>query len=172
MRRIAILAVCVTMMVGCDYGLDKTDPIVQEMQAVLADAQDAAATTKARLETLPPGPEREEALAQLERTSQIIDMLEEPLSSSETTAEALEKTGAEVVKLLPPPFNVIGIGVLGLLATFRAIVNRRRAVKLAESIDDHVTLSDEEKKQVSKAQGPAIKRIVDEAQGKRAKLPI
>lgn len=100
------------------------------------------------------------------------------LSGAEDKLDAGEKGGQVVVPFIPPPYNTfVGYGLALALGLFRARVQKQRAILMAKSIEKAkavggLTLTPQQVAILNAEQTPAIKAIVDEAQGKKVGMPL
>jgi len=96
------------------------------------------------------------------------------LANARDGLDVAEATVQSTATFLPPPWNAMlaagGGLILGLL---RAAQNRKHGRAIAGSVDGRLTeLDPAAAAAISAAQGAGAKRIVDEAQGKKLKLPF
>ena len=154
---------------------------VAKAQLVAAEAQIAA---------LPPGEARDtaermraEALALIDKGEPTLAKVQASLALArarlEGATDGVDAAAAAIEAAqpwVPAPYNLLipwaAAGLLGI----RNAYNRWRGWKLASSVQDLVMpggcMSEDTAKKLSAAQGAGVKAIVDEAQGKKLKIPI
>lgn len=161
---------------------------VTTAQEVINNAIEEKAKIDKQIAEMEPGAERDYLIAVSEDYQKVIDNgrkwvdwagvrlseLETQLAEAQNEVDVFEAAGKTVSNTLPPPFNVYGLlGVTTVAAVWRAVKNRSAARNIAKSIDTIVaTANDTQKAGIAANQTETAKRIVDEAQDKKLKLPI
>ncbi len=142
------------------------------------------------IDDLPPGEDREWAkrmkaradgmLAQatgvLEMAERTLDELEIDLAEAEDGLGVLMAFTETTAKTLPPPYStwaIVGVGALGWI---RAAWNRHLGRKSSKTVDPYLAKAigsdDQAKEDLRRAQGPSVRRLVDEAQGRKRIRPF
>ena len=180
---------------GCgNMNLDTVREQIQRVSEQTDDVQQAiaaAAERKADLDTqiaaMPPGTDRDRHVVVSEKLGEVIEAGQSFLGEAEVSlsrlgelmadatddVDAFEATYQTTAEMLPPPWGgYLALGGGLIAALWRAAKNRQTARNIATSMEGRVTVNTDERATVSGIQGAAGRRIVDEAQGKRTKLPI
>lgn len=182
---------------GCtDEQIEQMQQSVGFLEERIPDAQEVLAVAATQRETLDeaiaalPEGELKQSLIKIKAQSdaavvQAMEFLEkaeprlaELKASLATATDTLDVIGVGVetaAPYIPAPWGKLLLAGWGIVATVRARMNRKAGHGIAASaqpIFDAAKLTDEQKATIRAAQGATGSRIVDEAQGKKAALPI
>lgn len=193
MKRVFIgfLMLSVISIPGCDaeqiaaikYELSRTKIVLDEVQKIVLEAETQLAKMEADVESLPEGPDKDEAREKLDciksqvhagkvygaKVQKHLNRLSERLEGIESGPDLLQQTVSEIGSAIPPPWGMyVSLGGLLAASIWRGVRNRNAAKNIAESVDRFLT--PEMKKTIT--QTGTAKRIVDEVQGKKMNLPL
>ena len=139
-------------------------------------------TIREELSKLPDGAKKDSLLAletkftyYLKTSATWVDQAEKTLialDAGQNPWDVAESTITGITKLIPPPYNIIGMGALAALGFARAYQNRKAAKSIVLSVNPIVKKNPSKLESISDAQTISAKRIVDEVQGKKFSLPI
>jgi len=184
------MLLCIGVFVGCtdltDFraaiaGVDTTLVEAQGQLNALRVYQDQRA---AEIATMPPGPARAEAVADLAKGERMVaemteivgvaqtarDRLRVSLDKAEDELDVVQLSAQEVARYVPQPWGTLVVLGAGLVTMFlRARRNAVGAREIVQSLDA-AGLTEDQKGILSATQPTVAKNMVDEAQGKTASL--
>jgi len=191
-----LLTAIVTIPVACNpQQIAELKVQAAEMRADLAAGRQQLELTRDQrvrlaeaISEMPEGKEKEKFKAVLDTVDQRIEQVtgyvlnvedalnefEAKIANADDPLDVADAAVQTTAPFLPPPWNALLAAAGGLaIGLVRAAQNRIAARSIAASMEGHVTgLTATEVDAISAAQGAGGKRIVDEAQGKKLKLPI
>ena len=159
---------------------DAYTKIIQDANTQLVQAQIQASA-------LPPGLDRDKALAQVVKLQNVVDSASLHLQKIQAVIASLDQQMKDVTDMpglitafsatagtaAPQPYGLLialaGTTIAGFL---RAAQNRAAARNIAESINPLLTPEQKEALKKSASQSATAKLIVDESQGKTVKRPV
>ncbi len=135
---------------------------------------------------LPPGGSKDRAIRERQRLTEglvvatgVIDKLAEQadvlllrLETAENEWDVADATVQTAAPLLPAPIRSWLLLGWGVIATIRAAANRRAGVQIAKSVEPATRGKPFDPDEARSVQGRLAGRIVDEAQGKKLRLPL
>jgi len=143
---------------------------VATFKLALAQAEADMAKIQADVAALPDGPEKEKAKELLTLVKSRVESLNSRLKEIEDTPGLIQSVTSEIGTAVPGVVGSwIALGGIALASILRAAQNRAAARQIVASVD--TILSDEQKATIT-GQSATAKRIVDEAQGTKARLPV
>lgn len=175
------LCFCAVLAVSC-LGLTGCFEDAAETKAALGDLQHAVAKMQTDLNALPEQSEQAKALAEkLGKAQAAIAALQENLDKRPADAIGVAEAALQTAgPFVPPPWNVlipVGLNVLLLLRNWQnrsAARNIAAATEAAKMANGGATVDFAAPATMATMDlmGSAAKRLVDEAQGKKLKLPV
>ncbi len=197
MKRLLLISIlCLPLLAGCNIdqikgALSTTEQLsagMQEIKAALAEATTQRAGIESVLAEIPPGPDRDMAVATsakldtairiggawLDKTDAAVDILKAELAQADEGFDVAEGIMRAAQPFLPAPWGAIAIGAGGLvIGLARAGWNRYLARKIVKSVDPIISQAKlADKTDIRFAQGALAGALVDEAQGDKLKLPF
>ncbi len=166
--------------------LTATKDKVVDLQVSVDTAIAEQAKLQSAIVKMPDGSEKDRAIALAAGFADVIEIGQKSLGLAENAlielqgrlahaqdawdvADAGVKTAAPFI---PPPYGTALLGIWGAVMTLRARHNRKAGKEAIASVSPFLDMNDQAKNTVRSRQGPAAKRLVDEAQGKKFAFPI
>ena len=178
----AMLIVLALSTSGCESAEKHMAEAVQQIELLEGDVAELRGLKEQfdeLLAALPEGEQRDAVQAQADQVEAALGEAEVLLpelraaieSADGDVLEAVEGGVATVAPLLPPPWGSVAIGAVGLaIGLIRAGRTRALARRVIQSVDEYIDLDEVDAARISAEQGAEGKRLVDEAEGKVAKL--
>lgn len=186
MRCLSLCALLAAMLAvgGCTVDQERLDQVRHQLglvQGDVAEFRGLHSQFEGVVDAMPDDELSDELRVRLEKVDRMLAAAEAKLPELQAALddadgdvlEAVEGAVPVLAGALPPPWNAVAPPLaIAVLALIRSAYNRASARRLARSIDPYLQPSTDEARRISAAQGAGVKRIVDEAQGKRLAIPL
>ena len=178
----AMLIVLALSTSGCESAEKHMAEAVQQIELLEGDVAELRGIKEQfdqMLAALPEGERRDAVQVQADQVEAALAEAEVLLpelraaidSADGDVLKAVEGGVTAVAPLLPPPWGSVAIGAVGLaIGLIRAGRTRALARRVIQSVDEYIDPDDIDAAHISAEQGAEGKRLVDEAEGKVAKL--